>query len=539
MQLLDQELRALIGQGQARGYLTFDEVAAYLPDEGDGPERLDTLLSALDEHGIELRDEAVAAALAAGPSPDVKESEPSKAARTTDDPVRMYLSQMAELPLLPREQEIALAKRIEITRKRFRAEVLGSSQALVAAYQALKKVHEGTLPFDRSIKISLTERLTKAQITKRMPHNLATVAGLIDRIKLSFRVLKTRGVSPADRQAARRRFLADRKKAAVLVEELSLRTRKILQLMKELEEVSARMDALVDDIADLGTSRLDQAKRARLTKALRRLIVQTQETPTSLARRCARIRRLFEEYEAAKRELSAGNLRLVVAIAKKYRNRGLLFLDLIQEGNTGLMRAVDKFEFRRGFKFSTYATWWIRQAITRALSDQGRTIRIPVHMIDVLSKLRNVQRQLTQSLGREATYEDVASATEMDAAEIARIMEIGRQPVSLDRPVGDGEETCFGEFVEDPGTINPTHAANNGILKREIERLLGTLTYREREIIRLRFGLTDGCSYTLEEIGRIFKVTRERVRQIEASAVKKLQNPMRSRGLQGFLKAVA
>ena len=299
------------------------------------------------------------------------------------------------------------------------------------------------------------------------------------------------------------------------------------------------MRTIREDLASLGSSAVDQARRQRLGRALRRLSNQTHETPNSVARRCERITRLYDEYEAAKRELSAGNLRLVVAIAKKYRNRGLSFLDLIQEGNTGLMRAVDKFEFRRGFKFSTYATWWIRQAITRALSDQGRTIRIPVHMIDVLSRLRNVQKQLTQQMGREASYEEIAAASEMEPGEVARIMEIGRQPVSLDRPVGDGEETCFGEFVEDENTINPTSAANNGILKREIERLLGTLTYREREIIRLRFGLTDGCSYTLEEIGRIFKVTRERVRQIEASAVNKLKNPMRSRGLQGFLKSVA
>jgi RNA polymerase primary sigma factor len=236
-----------------------------------------------------------------------------------------------------------------------------------------------------------------------------------------------------------------------------------------------------------------------------------------------------------KRELSSGNLRLVVSIAKKYRNRGLSFLDLIQEGNTGLMRAVDKYEYRRGFKFSTYATWWIRQAITRAIADQARTIRIPVHMIDVLMKLRNAGRKLLQELGREPTTEETAIAAGVSLEETERVLDIGRHPVSLDRPIGEGEDGSFGEFVEDGATEAPHKLANNGLLRERIEELLKTLTYREREIIRLRYGLADGYSYTLEEVGRIFKVTRERVRQIEAKAVAKLQNPVRSRYLEPFV----
>jgi RNA polymerase primary sigma factor len=250
-------------------------------------------------------------------------------------------------------------------------------------------------------------------------------------------------------------------------------------------------------------------------------------------------RKHLAEYEAAKRELSSGNLRLVVSIAKKYRNRGLSFLDLIQEGNTGLMRAVDKFEYRRGFKFSTYATWWIRQAITRAVADQARTIRIPVHMIDVLSKLRGVQRRLTQTLRREPTTEEIASASGMPLEEVRRVLDIGRHPMSLDRPVGDNEDACFGDFLEDRTSDSPLHSANRAILRQKIEGLLKTLTWREREIIRLRYGLHDGYSYTLEEVGRIFKVTRERVRQIEAKAVKKLQHPVRSMHLEGFLRQAA
>ena len=243
----------------------------------------------------------------------------------------------------------------------------------------------------------------------------------------------------------------------------------------------------------------------------------------------------FEEFENAKRQLSSCNLRLVVSIAKKYRNRGMSFLDLIQEGNTGLMRAVDKYEYRRGFKFSTYATWWIRQAITRAIADQARTIRIPVHMIDVLSKLRNIQKRLLQERKCPPSTEEIAARAEMPLDEVRRIMDIGRMPVSLDRPVGEREDSSFGEFIEDHGTENPMRLAQNCILRDKIETLLKTLTYREREIIRLRYGLGDGYTYTLEEVGRIFKVTRERVRQIEAKAVRKLQNPVRSQHLEGFI----
>jgi RNA polymerase primary sigma factor len=247
----------------------------------------------------------------------------------------------------------------------------------------------------------------------------------------------------------------------------------------------------------------------------------------------------FKDYEQVKRELSSGNLRLVVSIAKKYRNRGLSFLDLIQEGNTGLMRAVDKYEYRRGFKFSTYATWWIRQAITRAIADQARTIRIPVHMIDVLSRLRNVAKQLQQELRREATCEEIAKVADVSVEETRRVLSIGRQPVSLDRPVGESEDSSFGEFLEDSSSDNPVLSASQCLLRDKIDGLLKTLTYREREIIRLRYGLGDGYTYTLEEVGRIFKVTRERVRQIEAKAVKKLQHPVRCQQLEGFLSQAA
>jgi RNA polymerase primary sigma factor len=259
------------------------------------------------------------------------------------------------------------------------------------------------------------------------------------------------------------------------------------------------------------------------------------ETPKQLDKRLRVIESVYAEYEEAKRQLSGGNLRLVVSIAKKYRNRGLSFLDIIQEGNTGLMRAVDKYEYRRGYKFSTYATWWIRQAITRAIADHARTIRIPVHMIETMSKLRTISKNLLQEFGREPTIEEIAKKAEMSVSETRRVLKISKHPFSLDRPIGDSEDSYFGDFIEDESVDSPIQSATQEMLKDRIEHVLKTLTYREREIIKLRYGIGDGYTYTLEEVGRIFKVTRERVRQVEAKAIRKLQHPVRSRKLEGFL----
>ena len=264
----------------------------------------------------------------------------------------------------------------------------------------------------------------------------------------------------------------------------------------------------------------------------------TLESPASLRGRIKEVGHRFDQYEEAKRDLSGGNLRLVVSIAKKYRNRGQSFLDLIQEGNAGLMRAVDKYEYRRGYKFSTYATWWIRQAITRAIADQARTIRVPVHMIETMTMLRNVTKQLFQEHGHDPSVEAIAEAAGISLEETRRVLKIARQPISLDRPVGENDDSNFGEFVEDDSVGSPLSAATSEMLKDKIDHVLKTLTYREREIIKLRYGLGDGYTYTLEEVGRIFKVTRERVRQIEAKAVRKLQHPVRCRQLEGFLDMV-
>ena len=537
----DADLARLMALGASLGYLTFDQVNEYLPDEAVDPEKIDALLVALEEKGIELVDsppEPVAADATPSQAPakprrdEAITTPPSNAA---NDPIRMYLAQMAEIPLLTRREEISLAKRIEVTRKRFRRAVLGCAYSLQSTVEILRKVHEGHLPFDRTIKVSLTERLTKEQIQARMPHNLATLDRLMAGSRADFRRLISRRTTADEAKGARERFRRSRAKSLVLVEELSLRTRRVQPLVKILRGMSARMDVLQRDLQAMKAGERSCDDQADMRKELRDLMLTTLESPRSLRTRVGMLDKLREEYEAAKRNLSAANLRLVVSIAKKYRNRGLSFLDLIQEGNTGLMRAVDKYEYRRGFKFSTYATWWIRQAITRAIADQARTIRIPVHMIDVLSKLRTTAKKLLHELGREPSPEEVAEVADVPVEEARRVMEMGRQPMSLDRPVGESEDASFSEFVEDVGVMSPTQSTTHGLLRDRIDSLLKTLTYREREIIRLRYGLTDGYTYTLEEVGRIFRVTRERVRQIEAKAVKKLQHPVRSRQLENFI----
>jgi RNA polymerase primary sigma factor len=541
---VDQDLQRLIAKGKAEGRLTYEEVSAYLPDEIEGTDRIDALMAALDGLGIELVD---------GPNAQRRalaevEAAPAEGDRSfvltegmphgSSDPIRMYLSQMSHIPLLTREEEIGLAKKIELTRKRFRRNLLRSYFALEATVKTLERVHAGELPFDRTIKVSLTERLTKEQVQARMPHNLPLLRHLMQAQQCDFAVMTSCRETADNKSAARVRYVRRREKMLVLVEELSLRTRRVQPLIKQLEEISQRMDELRRQLAELRGTAAPPEKIASVRHELHELMNRTLESPASLRRRTRLLRGQFQQFENVKRELSSGNLRLVVSIAKKYRNRGLSFLDLIQEGNTGLMRAVDKYEYRRGFKFSTYATWWIRQAITRAIADQARTIRIPVHMIDVLMRLRNAAKELVQEMGREPTTEETALAAGITLEETERVLDIGRHPVSLDRPIGEGEDGCFGEFVPDTGTEAPHKLANNGLLRERIEELLKTLTFREREIIRLRYGLADGYSYTLEEVGRIFKVTRERVRQIEAKAVAKLQNPVRSKYLEPFVPGV-
>ncbi len=457
----------------------------------------------------------------------------------TDDPVRMYLMQMGEIPLLTRAQEIQAAKQIEATRTRYRHGMLATDYMLEGAVTALEKVYSGELRLDRTIEVSVTNTSEKKNIMKRLGPNLKTLRYLLKRNYRDYHIAVSKKFPRKERHAAWQRLVIRRNKAVRLVEELNLRTNRLQPLFDKLTEISQRMQTLKVQIMDAKAHGLSGGRSVKDLKGeLRYLMRITFESPSTLFRRINQTQQFRERYDAAKRFLSAGNLRLVVSIAKKYRNRGLSFLDLIQEGNTGLMRAVDKFEHARGFKFSTYATWWIRQAITRAIADQSRTIRVPVHMIDTMSKIRTVTRDLTQELGREPTAEETAKRAKLTLDDTRCIMKMARQPLSLDQPVGDHDDSYFGEFVQDHREEDPLYETHQQALKQRIEDAMQGLNYREREIIRLRYGLADGYAYTLEEVGKIFSVTRERVRQIESKAVRKLQQPYRCQSLAAFIDGV-
>ncbi len=556
----------LLDLGKKRGFVTWEEMNEILPDDAIDPTQLEMVLMRLEEQGIETLDEIEArrfaekrAAIAlpkresrraiqvpVAPEPAGAEEEDAEidvealtqeiGAKRIDDPVRMYLTQMGEIPLLTREEEIRLAKKIELTRMAFRQKVLESDYCAGLAVDILQQVHDGRLPFDRTMKISTSEHAAKSRISARIPVNLETVRALLQRNEEEWSQLQAPR-SPAARRKELDRSLRDRRrKVSKLLEELSLRTSRIQPLMKKLRGLHRKMRELEARTEAQNKRRtMSDEDMLAMKEELAGIESLCLERSEALGKRLVNIHRVFAEYEDAKRKLSGGNLRLVVSIAKKYRNRGLSFLDIIQEGNTGLMRAVDKYEYKRGYKFSTYATWWIRQAITRAIADHARTIRIPVHMIETMSRLRNISKELLQDLGREPTIEEIARRAKMPVSEARRVLKISRHPISLDRPVGESEDSYFGDFIEDDTAESPVSTAGGEMLKDRVEEVLKTLTYREREIIKLRYGIGDGYTYTLEEVGKIFKVTRERVRQVEAKAIRKLQHPVRARKLEGFL----
>lgn len=454
-----------------------------------------------------------------------------------DDPVRMYLMQMGEIPMLNRDHEVAAAQQIEVSRRRFRRTMLCNDFVLHAAVELLQKVADGLLRLDRTIEISVTNTTEKKRILKRIGPNLETARHLLAKNQVDFRVAVGRRHTQSQKHAAWSRLIVRRNKVVRLVEELNLRIQRLTPIMDQLHEISARMQSIAAQLREArGHAPLNHEHELR--EELKYLMRITLESPCTLRRLTSRTLRYKHSYDAAKRDLSAANLRLVVSIAKRYRNRGMSFLDLIQEGNTGLMRAVDKFEYARGFKFSTYATWWIRQAITRAIADQSRTIRLPVHMIDTMSKIRAVTTDFVQAFGREPNPEEIAELANLSIEDARCVHKMTRQPLSLDQPVGDHEDNYFGEFLEEDRDEDPLFDTHLEALKARLEEVMTELTYREREILRLRYGLADGYTYTLEEVGKIFSVTRERVRQIESKAVRKLQSPYRSRALAGFLDGV-
>ena len=458
-------------------------------------------------------------------------------ANITDDPIRMYLMQMGEIPLLSREEELTAARNIEQSCRRYRQSMLATNYMLEAALQMLEQVQQGNLRLDRTIEVSVTNAAGKEAILNRLGPNLVTLRTLMESIRKDFSIVIYRKNPRHIQQAAWRRLVVRRNKAVRLIEELNLRTNKLQPAFEQLCDIQHRMAALREQLSALDKRKKNDswADPVALKSELVYLIKATGESPATLARRISKTRALCDNYDEARRQLSAGNLRLVVSIAKKYRNRGMSFLDLIQEGNTGLMRAVEKFEYRRGYKFSTYATWWIRQAITRAVADQSRTIRVPVHMVEVMTRVRNVTQKLLQDIGRDPSAEDIAENSDLTIAEVVCLQKMLKQPLSLDQPMGDSENNEFGDFIKDHRFYDPLSNANQQALKSHLGEAMEILSWREREILKLRFGLADGYSYTLEEVGRIFQVTRERIRQIECKAMNKLQQPFRSKKLKSFL----
>ncbi|MCX7805609.1 MAG: RNA polymerase sigma factor RpoD [Planctomycetota bacterium] len=540
----EEAVEKIIARFRDAGAMSYEELNDALPDDISTPEQIDHVLIRLEDNGIEIGEEAeirnreadrgVVVADDLGDEEEAITYEDE--GRELYDPVRMYLSQMGAIPLLTREEEIRLAKTIEVMNRAFRRKVLSSDYVIRNAVRIYESINKPDLSFDRAVQTNASQGLERDDVLERKDGHLETLRRILAVNSEMFAKVRDPKTPPEERERLRDTLNRHRLAAARLLEELGIRTKRLLPMMNSLRKFDEQLQRYTRELKELeGTD--DPAGRAeRLKKEIEKIVMEVSEEPDELHMRVLQMDRRYEAYESAKKQLSAGNLRLVVSIAKKYRHRGLSFLDLIQEGNTGLMKAVEKYEYRRGYKFSTYATWWIRQAITRAIADQARTIRIPVHMIETMSRLRKISRQLVQVLHREPTVEELAMEANLSIAETRRILKISKHPTSLDRPIGDSDDSYFGDFIEDKSAQSPVSVASYEMLKDKIEQVLQTLTYREREIIKLRYGLGDGYTYTLEEVGRRFKVTRERVRQIEAKALRKLQHPVRSRKLEGFLE---